>query len=48
MERKVRDSCGKSVSKGDPAGAGSRGMTACGKRVPGVEIDVHCTSPIKL
>ncbi|MGE7593215.1 hypothetical protein ACQKMY_08405 [Peribacillus frigoritolerans] len=39
MERKVRDSCGKSVAKGDPAGerrGGSR--TARGKRVPGVEI----------
>ncbi|MFJ5749546.1 hypothetical protein ACQKOM_06930 [Peribacillus frigoritolerans] len=38
MERKVRDSCGKSASKGDPAGlrrGGSR--TARGKRVPGVE-----------
>ncbi|AZV60679.1 hypothetical protein DOZ91_08585 [Peribacillus frigoritolerans] len=34
MERKVRDSCGKSASRGDPAG-GSRGgsPTARGKRV---------------
>jgi len=40
LERKVRDSCGKSVSMGDPAGqrrGGSR--TARGKRVPGVEIN---------
>ncbi|MFS0596510.1 hypothetical protein AB1L16_07165 [Peribacillus frigoritolerans] len=39
MERKVRDSCEKSLAKGDPAGerrGGSR--TARGKRVPGVEI----------
>ncbi|MEB2627567.1 hypothetical protein SOP94_03780 [Peribacillus frigoritolerans] len=35
--RKVRDCCGKSVSRGDPAGA-SRGQTARGKRVPGTEI----------
>ncbi|MEP9407746.1 hypothetical protein ABKP09_15630 [Peribacillus frigoritolerans] len=42
MERKVRDSCGKSVAKGDPTGerrGGSR--TARGKRVPGVEIITH-------
>ncbi|MFJ5747650.1 hypothetical protein ACIP97_03495 [Peribacillus frigoritolerans] len=41
MERKVRDSCGKSESKGDPAGAKRRGgsRTARGKRVPGVEIN---------
>ncbi|PKF89595.1 hypothetical protein CW306_09875 [Bacillus sp. BA3] len=40
MERKVRDSCGKSASKGDPTGAKRRGVsrTARGKRVPGVEI----------
>ncbi|WP_192824851.1 hypothetical protein [Peribacillus frigoritolerans] len=37
MERKVRDSCGKSVAKGDPAGE-RRGRTTRGKRVPGVEI----------
>ncbi|MED3789704.1 hypothetical protein P4576_21240 [Peribacillus frigoritolerans] len=36
MERKVRDSCGKSVSRGDPAGEG-RGQTARGKQVPEVE-----------
>ncbi|MFJ5748033.1 hypothetical protein ACQKOM_00715 [Peribacillus frigoritolerans] len=43
MERKVRDSCGKSASRGDPAGARRRGgsRTARGKRVPGVEIDVR-------
>ncbi|MFJ5747782.1 hypothetical protein ACIP97_04165 [Peribacillus frigoritolerans] len=41
MERKVRDSCGKSVSWGDPAGASRGGSpTARGKRVPGVEINV--------
>ncbi|MFE4077317.1 hypothetical protein [Peribacillus sp. YIM B13477] len=42
MERKVRDSCGKSVAKGDPAGerrGGSR--TARGKQVPGVEVITH-------
>ncbi|MDQ7862067.1 hypothetical protein RCO48_17085 [Peribacillus frigoritolerans] len=39
MERKVRDSCGKSASQGDPAGA-SRGQTARRKRVPVAEI--HC------
>ncbi|MEW5552089.1 hypothetical protein ABGT22_19460 [Peribacillus frigoritolerans] len=41
MERKVRDSCGKSVAKGDPTGAKRRGRTARGKRVPGVEILTH-------
>ncbi|MFJ7928939.1 hypothetical protein [Peribacillus sp. NPDC096448] len=41
MERKVRDSCGKSASRGDPAGAKRRGPTARGKRVPGVEIITH-------
>ncbi|MDQ7862247.1 hypothetical protein RCO48_18280 [Peribacillus frigoritolerans] len=41
MERKVRDSCGTSVAKGDPAGAKRRGGcgTARGKRVPGEEIN---------
>jgi len=39
LECKVRDSFGKSVSRGDPAGA-SRGQTARGKRVPEVEINV--------
>ncbi|MGE8021111.1 hypothetical protein ACQKOM_19760 [Peribacillus frigoritolerans] len=38
--RKVRDSCGKSVSGGDPAGL-SRGPTARGKRVPEAEINVQ-------
>ncbi|MFJ5748188.1 hypothetical protein ACQKOM_22500 [Peribacillus frigoritolerans] len=42
MERKVRDSCGKSASRGDPTGAKRRGRTARGKRVPGVEMDVPC------
>ncbi|MCU6602381.1 hypothetical protein OCO53_18090 [Peribacillus frigoritolerans] len=42
MERKVRDSCGKSVAKGDPAGERRGGTrTARGKRVPGVEIITH-------
>ncbi|WP_343929235.1 hypothetical protein [Peribacillus frigoritolerans] len=35
MERKVRESCGKNVSRGDPAGAPRRLPPA---RVPGVEI----------
>ncbi len=41
LERKVRDSCGKCVSRGDPAGAKRRGgsRTARGKRVPVVEIN---------
>ncbi|MED3788693.1 hypothetical protein P4576_15935 [Peribacillus frigoritolerans] len=38
--RKVRDSCGKSVSRGDPAGL-SRGPTARGKRVPEAEINIQ-------
>ncbi|MEC0273183.1 hypothetical protein [Peribacillus frigoritolerans] len=38
MERKVRDSCGKSVANGDPAGERRGGFrTARGKRVPGVD-----------
>ncbi|MBR8644075.1 hypothetical protein KEH51_03360 [[Brevibacterium] frigoritolerans] len=41
MERWVRDSCGKSVSKGDPAGAKSAEDGPRGKRVPGVEINVQ-------
>ncbi|MDQ7860691.1 hypothetical protein RCO48_05095 [Peribacillus frigoritolerans] len=42
MERKVRDSCGKSASRGDPAGASRGGSaTARGKRVPGAEINVQ-------
>ncbi|MCT1388377.1 hypothetical protein ACPOM7_18010 [Peribacillus castrilensis] len=42
MERKVRDSCGKGVAKGDPAGESRGGsQTARGKRVPGVEILTH-------
>ncbi|MBR8645439.1 hypothetical protein KEH51_18640 [[Brevibacterium] frigoritolerans] len=48
MERKVRDSCGKSVAKGDPAGerrGGSR--TARGKRVPGWKSMLRFTSPQK-
>jgi len=38
LERKVRDSCGKSVAKGDTGGE-SQGRTARGKRVPVVEIN---------
>ncbi|MFJ5747402.1 hypothetical protein ACIP97_02250 [Peribacillus frigoritolerans] len=38
----VRDSCGKSASRGDPAGESRGGSTtARGKRVPGVEINVQ-------
>ncbi|MEC0274337.1 hypothetical protein [Peribacillus frigoritolerans] len=40
----VRDSCGKSASRGDPAG-GSRGPTARGKRVPYVPINVQMYKP---
>ncbi|MFJ5747945.1 hypothetical protein ACIP97_04985 [Peribacillus frigoritolerans] len=42
MERKARDSCGKSESWGDPTSAKRQGgsRTARGKRVPGVEINV--------
>ncbi|MGG0409502.1 hypothetical protein [Peribacillus simplex] len=42
MERKVRDSCGKSVSGENPHAKRRRGgsRTARGKRVPGVEIKV--------
>ncbi|MGE8017686.1 hypothetical protein ACQKOM_02000 [Peribacillus frigoritolerans] len=48
MERKVQDSCGKSVSWGDPAGASRGGSpTARGKRVPGVEINVQILQPQK-
>ncbi|MFJ5747783.1 hypothetical protein ACIP97_04170 [Peribacillus frigoritolerans] len=48
MERKVRDSCGKSVSRGDPAGASRGGSpTARGKRVPGVEINAQISQPLK-
>ncbi|MGE8019883.1 hypothetical protein ACQKOM_13355 [Peribacillus frigoritolerans] len=48
MKRKVRDSCGKSVSKGDPAGASRGGSpTARGKRVPGVEINVSIVLTLK-
>ncbi|PRA89415.1 hypothetical protein CQ056_12450 [Peribacillus simplex] len=43
----VRDPCGKSAPKGNHAGARRRGgfPTARGKRVHGVEINAHCTSP---
>ncbi|MGE8018833.1 hypothetical protein ACQKOM_07905 [Peribacillus frigoritolerans] len=48
MERKVRDSCGKSVSRGDPAGESRGGSrTARGKRVPGVESNVQIVQAIK-
>ncbi|MFJ5751762.1 hypothetical protein ACIP97_24830 [Peribacillus frigoritolerans] len=40
MERKVRDSCGKSVAKGDTEGESQGGSrTARGKRVPVVEVN---------
>ncbi|MGE8018312.1 hypothetical protein ACQKOM_05175 [Peribacillus frigoritolerans] len=47
MERKVRDSCGKAWPRETPQ-ANSRGRTARGKRVPGVEIITHnpFTNPI--
>ncbi|WP_249599517.1 hypothetical protein [Peribacillus frigoritolerans] len=45
MER-VRDSCGKSVSGGDPAGL-DRGPTARGKRVPEAEINIQIVQAIK-
>ena len=35
MERKVRDSCGKSASKGDPAGA-------CAEEAPGPPAESEC------
>ncbi|WP_343929251.1 hypothetical protein [Peribacillus frigoritolerans] len=48
MERKVRDSCGKSVSRGDPAGVSRGGFpTARGKRVPEVEINVPMVKILK-
>ena len=41
LERMERDSCGKSASKGDPAGFRREGSrNARGKRVPGVEINI--------
>ncbi|MED4689148.1 hypothetical protein P9593_10480, partial [Peribacillus frigoritolerans] len=44
----VRDSCGKSASRGDPAGESRGGSpTARGKRVPGVEINVQIVQAIK-
>jgi hypothetical protein len=49
LERKVRDSCGKSASRGDPAGASRGGSTtARGKRVPGVEINDQIVQAIKI
>ncbi|MDQ7860672.1 hypothetical protein RCO48_04990 [Peribacillus frigoritolerans] len=48
MERKVRDSCGKSASQGRPAGESRGGSpTARGKRVPEVEINVQIVQAIK-
>ncbi|WP_343929237.1 hypothetical protein [Peribacillus frigoritolerans] len=47
MERKVRESCGKNVSRGDPAGVPRRLPPARGKRVPGVEINVPYYKPQK-
>ncbi|MEC0273237.1 hypothetical protein [Peribacillus frigoritolerans] len=47
MERKVRDSCGKSAFRGDPAGASRGGSTtARGKRVPGAEINIQIVQAI--
>ncbi|MBX9955740.1 hypothetical protein H7T43_12545 [Peribacillus simplex] len=40
MERKVRDSCGKSVARETPQARRGGSLTARGKRVPEVEIDV--------
>ncbi|MDQ7861718.1 hypothetical protein RCO48_14225 [Peribacillus frigoritolerans] len=49
MERKVRDSCGKSASRGDPTGESRGGSpTARGKRVPEVEINVQIVQAIKI
>ncbi len=45
----VRDSCGKSASRGDPAGESQGGSpTARGKRVPVVEINVQIVQAIKI
>ena len=45
----VRDSCGESASRGDPAGESRGGSpTARGKRVPGVEINVQIVQAIKI
>jgi hypothetical protein len=44
-----RDSCGKSASRGDPAGEGRGGSpTARGKRVPCVPINVQIVQAIKI
>ena len=44
----MRDSCGKSASRGDPAGASRGGSpTARGKRVPVAEINVQIVQAIK-
>ncbi|AZV59736.1 hypothetical protein DOZ91_03320 [Peribacillus frigoritolerans] len=49
MERKVRDSCGKSASREDPAGESRGGSpTARGKRVPYVPINVQIVQAIKI
>ncbi|AZV60237.1 hypothetical protein AM232_08245 [Bacillus sp. FJAT-21352] len=45
----VRDSCGKSASRGDPAGESRGGSpTARGKRVPYVPINVKIVQAIKI
>jgi hypothetical protein len=45
----VRDSCGKSASRGDPAGESRGGSsTARGKRVPYVLINVQIVQAIKI
>ncbi|MGG0413608.1 hypothetical protein [Peribacillus simplex] len=48
-QRKVRDSCGESGSKGDPAGASREGSrTARGKKVHGVNQRLNCKSHKKM
>ncbi|WP_343929291.1 hypothetical protein [Peribacillus frigoritolerans] len=47
MERKVRDSCGKNVSRETPQAQRRRGRTARGKRVPEEEIDVQIAQNLK-
>ncbi|MBT2668338.1 hypothetical protein J7J00_23135, partial [Bacillus sp. ISL-4] len=47
--RQARACCGKSASRGDPAGESRGGSpTARGKRVPGVEINVQIVQAIKI
>ncbi|MBR8646022.1 hypothetical protein KEH51_25235 [[Brevibacterium] frigoritolerans] len=47
MERKVRASCGKSVSRETPQAIKSRGRTARVKRVPGGYVNYYrCLSTV--